>query len=315
MIFINGSFAGAESARISPSDAGLLHGVGLFETMLGGIAGAGEGEDRAQGSAGSAGGKAWVFGLDAHLDRLVRSARELGLSQSLRPLGLRDAVLRTIERSGHGRARVRLTITGGDLNMLSRGDGARCDPTVLIAAQPATAYPDAFFEHGITCVIADLKVNPLDPMAGHKTLNYWGRLRELQRAAAKQAGEALVFQVSNHLAGGCTSNIFMAKGGRLLTPTARGEEGPGAIPSPVLPGITRAFIIERAGALGLDVERRLATIDDVLGADEVFLTNSSWGVLPVVAVEQRAIGSGEVGALTRDLRAWWEDAVEDAAGM
>jgi branched-subunit amino acid aminotransferase/4-amino-4-deoxychorismate lyase len=160
-------------------------------------------------------------------------------------------------------------------------------------------------------VIADTRLNPLDPMSGHKTLNYWGRLRELQSAAAKRAGEALVFQVTNHVAGGCVSNIFLVRGGELLTPIARGEEGGGgegsgaALPSPVLPGITRKWVMEWAGDRGMAVTRRMLSIDDVLGADEAFLTNSSWGVLPVVRVEKEMLGGGEVGEVARAAREAW----------
>jgi branched-subunit amino acid aminotransferase/4-amino-4-deoxychorismate lyase len=155
-------------------------------------------------------------------------------------------------------------------------------------------------------VIADAKANPLDPTAGHKTLNYWWRLRELQTAAGRGAGEAIVLQVSNHVCGGCVSNLFAVKDGTLVTPIARGEEqeigGKGAIPSPVLPGITRALVLKEAKKMGLTVERRMMGIGDVLDADEVFLTNSSWGVLPVTAVEAEPVGSGEVGEVCRSLR-------------
>ncbi len=297
MVFLNGDFLDPADARVSAFDAGLLHAVGLFETMLAGVGPGG----------------AWVFGLEDHLERLTTSARDLGLSDSLRRAGLRDAVLQTVLKADLPRARVRLTITGGDLSLLARDNAPPHDPTILIAAQPATVYPDAFFDQGVTAVIADLRVNPLDPLAGHKTLNYWARLRDLQAAARKHAGEALVFQVSNHLAGGCVSNACLVKDGVLLTPIARGEEPPGGIPSPVLPGVTRAFILDRARARGIDTRPRMLTIDDILGADELFLTNSSWGVLPVVQVERRTIADGSPGELTRDLRQAWLDAADDAS--
>lgn len=297
MVFLNGDFLDPADARVSAFDAGLLHAVGLFETMLAGVGPGG----------------AWVFGLEDHLERLTTSARDLGLSDSLRRAGLRDAVLQTVRKADLPRARVRLTITGGDLSLLARDNAPPHDPTILIAAQPATVYPDAFFDQGVTAVIADLRVNPLDPLAGHKTLNYWARLRDLQTAARKHAGEALVFQVSNLLAGGCVSNACLVKDGVLLTPIARGEEPPGGIPSPVLPGITRAFILDRARARGIDTRPRMLTIDDILGADELFLTNSSWGVLPVVQVERRTIADGSPGELTRALRQAWLDAADDAS--
>jgi branched-subunit amino acid aminotransferase/4-amino-4-deoxychorismate lyase len=289
-IFLNGLFLDRNDARVSASDAGLLHAVGLFETMTARIAADG----------------VVVDGLEEHLDRLQSSAAQLGLSTELKTGPLGEAVVETVRRSGHERSRVRLTITGGDLNLLrATGRGAHT-PTVIIDAQPATRYPEAMFTKGVMAVIADAKANPLDPTAGHKTLNYWWRLRELQTAAGRGAGEAIVLQVSNHVCGGCVSNLFVVRDGILITPIARGEEmeigGKGAIPSPVLPGITRAWVLKEAKKMGLTVERRMMGIGDVLDADEVFLTNSSWGVLPVTAVEAEPVGGGEVGELAKGLR-------------
>ncbi len=302
-VFLNGRFISAEEATLSAFDAGLQHGVGLFETM----------------TARFAAGEAEIPRLEEHLDRLRKSAKELGLSDALRTHALAEAVCKTVEKSKLPRSRVRLTVTGGDLNLLARKpEGAtpagevpaRIDPTVLIVAQPATEYPEAMFERGVPAAIADLRLNPLDPMSGHKTLNYWARLRELQAAAAKKAGEAIVFTVSNHVAGGCVSNVFVAKNGVLLTPIARGEEGGGVrtasgayLPSPVLPGVTRKAVMTLARERGFECVTRMLAIDDLLEADEVFLTNSSWGVLPVVRLEREEIGGGEVGEKTRALRA------------
>lgn len=315
---------------VSAFDAGFQHAVGLFETMSARL---------------DPGGKARVFRLESHLERLIGSAEALGLSTTLRIHALAEAVAATVERAELPHVRVRLTITGGDLNLLGRPAGAvpgteglaegepprqaprGLDPTILIVAQPATPYPPDMFERGVTATIGDTRTNPLDPMSGHKTLNYWGRLRELQKAAARQAGEALLFMVTNHLAGGCVSNIFLFKDGSLLTPIARGEEdevaaseesasGGGAssvprlatgdvLPSAVLPGITRGWVRSWAEAQDVPVVRRMLTIDDVLGAEEVFLTNSSWGILPVVRIEKEMIGSGTVGGLTADVRRAW----------
>lgn len=299
-LFLNGRFlTDADTPLVSAFDAGFQHGVGLFETMLGGLTTSGE---------------AWVLQLDEHLDRLTRSARELGLSDSLRAPALAEAVIETVRRAALPRTRVRLTITGGDLSLLSRtgaqGRGGH-DPTIMIAAQPATAYPDALFERGGALVVADARANPLNPCEGHKTLNYWWRLRELQRAAGKGAAEALVLQVSNHLCGGCVSNVFLRRGDTLVTPIARGEEaevgGKNVLPSPVLPGITRSWVIEQASALGVGggVKREMLSAAEVLEADEVFLTNSSWGVLPIVKFEASAIGDGVPGKVAMKLRERW----------
>lgn len=298
-VFLNGKLLDRDDARVSAFDAGLQHGVGLFETMDA----TGPGGEEADP------GDVKVRALEAHLDRLSASAAALGLSEDVRTGPLGDAVRLVVARSGLTRARVRLTLTGGDLNMLQSTGRSRHTPTVLIQTQPATAYPEAMFERGVGVTIADAKANPLDPTAGHKTLNYWWRLRELQRASGKGAGEAIVFQVTNHVCGGCVSNLFAVKNGTLLTPIAQGEEksreGKVGMPSPVLPGITRGEVIGIASGKGVGCDRRMLSIDDVLDADEVFLTNSSWGVLPVVKVEAEAIGDGRVGPLTRELREAW----------
>lgn len=309
-VFLNGKFLETTDARVSAFDAGLQHGVGLFETMLGGTTALDE---------------TWVYRLDDHLERLATSARELGLTEQLRTQGLYDAVMETTARAGYTRARVRLTITGGDLNMLQHNGQAKQTggPTVLIVAQPATEYPEAMFQRGVMVSIADTRSNPFNPFEGHKTLNYWWRLRELQAAAARGAAEAMVLQVSNHLCGGCVSNVCIVKDGVLRTPIARGEEigtepdtsnedpmAPApkstetgvALPSPVLPGITRRAVLEFAEMRSVPVEKRMLSVEDLLGADEVFLTNSSWGVLPVAAVEAHPIGLGKPGPVTVALR-------------
>ncbi|MDX9911656.1 MAG: aminotransferase class IV [Phycisphaerales bacterium] len=314
-VFLNGRFLERDDARVSTFDAGIQHAVGLFETMSGVV------ED----------GKARVRALDRHLARIAESARVLGLSDALATHALAEAVLQTIEHAApelgpEGRARVRLTITGGDLNLLQRSRTTPVDPTILITAQAQTAYPAAMFERGARVGVASWRANPFDPTAGHKTLNYWTRLRELQLAAREGLDESLVFQITNHLAGGSVSNALLVKDGAIITPIARGEEAdiartsggehdangepagsPGALPSPVLPGVTRSLVLDAAKEMGLRVERRMVSIDDVLGADEAMLTNSSWGVLPIVQVAGHAIAGGAPGPIAAAMRARWAE--------
>lgn len=281
-VWLNGDFVERDEAKVSAFDAAVQHAVGLFETMH------------------SVGGEVWR--LDRHLERLIDSARMLGLSESLKFNPLRETVRRVVEKAGLERGRVRLTITGGDLNMLASSGHGPHDPTVLIVAQPATAYPAEMLGRGVMATIADGRVNPLDPFAGHKTLNYWPRLRALQQASSAGAGETIFLQVTNHLAGGAVSNLFLVKNGALLTPIARGEEDAGAMAAPVLPGITRQAVIDAAEAVGVGCARRMLSVEDLLEADEAFLTNTSWGVLPVVQIEKSPIGDGAPGELTRRLR-------------
>lgn len=318
VINCNGRFVPADLVAIRALDAGLQHAVGLFETMLGGIGVAPPTRCSSSHAA------AWVHRLDEHIARLVRSAGELGLSDSLDPGALGRAVLETVRHAGLEHARVRLTVTGGNLNLLEpdrRGTpAAPNEPTILVVVQPAGRASEATFEAGVPVLWARTRANPFNPFEGHKTLNYWWRLRELRAAEAHGRAEALVLSTEDHLVGGCVSNVFIVRDGSLRTPAARGEEpadrdtpdsdaagaehGAAAI-SPVLPGITRARIIALARARGVQCRPGRLTIDDVLGADEVFLTNSVRGVVPVVRVGEVPVGSVQAGELTAALRRAW----------
>lgn len=333
-VLLNGALIESDHAMVSAFDAGLQHGVGLFETML------------AKRDASALRGVRIVH-MHEHLSRLGASARMLQLTERLHLPALAEGVERACERAltdmpGVERFRVRVTITGGDLNLLQRAREAPRDqpappqqPTLLIVVQPATQYPREMFGRGVLATIADMRVSPLDESEGHKTLHYWHRLRALQKAGAKGGAEALVFQVTNHLVGGCVSSAILVKDGALIVPIARGEEGregehPGAnasdpddasfagehvpaplrkgvLPSPVLPGVVRAWALQWAEDSGRDVHRRMVTIGDVLGADELILTNSSWGALAVTRVEASTIGQGAPGEVALALREAWEN--------
>lgn len=298
VLWIDGAFVAPDTARISALDASIQHGIGLFETMLIAATDAGAHVHRAR----------------QHLERMHAAAIDLRLLDQFDPgallFVLQDAADRAALAPGQ-HARMRLTLTGGDMNLLARNakDKPSHRPTLVLQVTPAATYPDEMFTRGITLTVAAARANPFRPTEGYKTLDYWWRLRELQDAAARGAGECLILQVSNHIAGGAVSNIFAVRDGALITPIARGEEADGAIPSPVLPGITRRFIIEHAEAKAIAVTKRMMTIADVLDADELFLTNSSWGALPVTSVERKPIGSGRPGPLAQQLRqAWLDDA-------
>lgn len=297
LIYLNGKYLAPDDAFVSAFDAGLQHGVGVFETMLG----VGPAE---------AGGAPRVHRPVEHLERLAESVTSLGLAEAFDAAPVGELLLETLRRSGlcenpGSRARIRLTVTGGDLNMLDRSGTNAQRPTLMIVVQPSPTPPEEMFQRGVTVTVADLKLNPLDPFQSHKTLNYWPRLHALNQASAKGAAEALLFQVSNHLAGGCVSSVFLVKDAELFAPIARGEEPQGGLPSPVLPGITRMACIQNAEAAGVKVHKRMLTIDDLLAADEVMLTSSTIGVLPVVRVEGHQVGDAKPGPMTRTLREAW----------
>lgn len=283
--YLNGQILDESQAHISTQDAGFQHAVGLFETMF------------AHNSR--------VFRLDRHLARIKQSAAELGLSADMDTAPLADAVNQTLAENKLEQARLRLTVTAGTLSMLRSSDGEQAmqiRQTVCVQAQEPTAFAPGYFDQGVRVRLYGQGANPFDVTAGHKTLNYWARLRSLRQAAAGDCAEAIWLSVTNHLASGAVSNLFLVKDDELLTPIARGEEKPEALPAPVLPGITREAVIEAAEVQGITVKKQMLTVEDLLEADEVFLTNSNWKVLPVVAVEQKDIADGKVGPITQLLR-------------
>jgi branched-subunit amino acid aminotransferase/4-amino-4-deoxychorismate lyase len=165
-------------------------------------------------------------------------------------------------------------------------------------------------------VVDEQKLNPYDVQAGHKTLNYFSRLTALREANRRAAGEGLWFNVHNYLQSGSISNVFLVKGSTLLTPPTPREmldkSIAEAMPYPksaVLPGITRAAALELAATAGIPTKLAALTINDLLDADEVFLTNSIMGVMLVCRIERRAIGNDKPGALTSKLSDAYRTAV------
>ncbi|MBA4027929.1 MAG: hypothetical protein C0475_02090 [Planctomyces sp.] len=336
-VFLNGSFVEPDSATISALDAGVQHGVGVFDTLLGGVSAATLGR-RAAGAPlpTDALEGVWAVQLEEHVERIADSARQLGLSAGVSRSALAEAVLATLDRAALPRARVRVTLTAGPSDALAAaragaGPAGELPGTVMIVATPATRYPPSLMRQGVRVSIADARANPFNPTEGHKTLGYWWRLRELASAASKHAAEALVFSVTNHLCGGCVSSVLLIRDGQALTPIARGEEAAAiaeprsvpalsspALPSPVLPGITRLWAIQELAGAGVVTHRRALTIRDVLDAHEILLTNSSWGVLPVASVEAEPVGSGpragKVGPLGAMLADRWQEMLVALSG-
>lgn len=277
-VWLNGHFVPAIEARVPVFDAGLQHGVGLFETMQ------------------ARNGR--VFRVESHLRRLHESAKALSLIPNLLTDRLAHATRETVERSGLRDARVRLTITGGSLNLLAREHRPPPIFTTMIVAQPTVVFKEAAYERGVSVLIAEPRLNPTDPMGGHKTINYWLRLSVLHAAGAAGKDEALWFTTGGRLVGASVGNAFVVRDGLIMTPPVRSAvEG-----HPVLPGITRAAVIELAAREGFRTEERHLTLPEVLAADEIFLTNSTWGVLPVSSIEGQEIGNGVAGPFAMRFR-------------
>ncbi|MCA9245114.1 MAG: aminotransferase class IV family protein [Phycisphaerales bacterium] len=267
-VCVNERLVEPTDARVSVFDSGFMQGIGLFETM------------RVY--------RGRVFRLDHHLERLARSATKLGWticpSRELMRRNI-DAVLSI----GAAAQRLRLTVTTGTLR-----DRAGGDPELTIVASASTdgVYPRELYERGVTLAMSPYRQSAFDPTVGHKTTSYFSRLAALREAHARQAFESLWLTPDERIAEGSISNVFLVRDQTLLTPT---------LDTPVLPGITRGAVIDAAVASDIPVRECDLTIDDLMSADEVFLTNSMVELIPVVRVERHAIGSEKPGDVTRDI--------------
>lgn len=276
VVYLNHEFMPVDRATIGVFNGGWLHGAGLFETM------------RAENGR--------VFRLQGHLKRLRASAERLltPIPEELLPDA--DIVGELLARNGLSRARVRLTVTAGDVRAAwpaaSDGTGESRPLTVCMTAAPMAADAWDRDRAGWTVQISRYRQSRLDPLVGHKTTNHLSRLVALNEARRAGCGEALWFSTDNALAEGSISNVFVVKEGVLTTPP---------LDTPVLPGIARGIILELCHVGGIRVREDRVTIDQLLDADEIFLTNVIRGVTPVTRIERRSIGEGRPGPVTAGL--------------
>ena len=277
-VFLNDKLVDVEQAHIPVTDSGFLYGAGLFETM------------RSRNGV--------VFRLEDHLDRLFQSAAKLAINHNYDKNYLTDAISSVLGANELTEARIRLTLTNGPIGETTE----QPKPTLLITAGALQLYPGEYYQTGVLVALCPFRQNTTEPTCGHKTTNYYSRLLALTLAREKDAAEALWFTTDNRLAEGCVSNVFLVKDGVLQTP---------ALGTPVLPGVARKAVCRIAQDESIELVEKDLQISDLLEADEVFLTNVVMEVLPVVSVEQHAVGAGKVGPVTRKLRDKFLEAIED----
>ncbi len=266
----DGAFLPANEARVAADDAGLLHGNGLFETF------------RAR--------QGRVYLLEHHVERLRAGARELAIDVPEDVDKLPEIVKELAGRCGLADARVRLTLTAGPT-------GGR--PTLLLHARPATDYPPEMYTRGVTAAIASTRRNETSPLARIKSLSYLDNLLAKREALQAGADEALLLNTKGSLAESTTANLFVVRTREVVTPP---------VADGALPGVTRSAVLELAHAARIAASEATLTVDDLRHADEAFLTNAVAGLLPLVSVDGRNVGSGEPGELTGRLRALYEAA-------
>ncbi len=271
-IYISGKFYAKDDAKISVYDHGLLYGDGIFEGLR------------------SYGGK--VFRLHEHLVRLYESAKAIWLTIPISIEQMAKDVNETLKVNNLSDAYIRLVVTRG-AGSLGLDPNRTSDPQVIIIADKITLYPPEFYEKGLDIITAStIRNHPAALSPRIKSLNYLNNI--LAKIEGLRAGciEALMLNSKGEVAECTGDNIFLVRHKQLLTPP---------IDAGILEGVTREAVIEAARTAGMEVREIPLTRHDVYVADEVFLTGTAAEVIPVVKIDNRAIGNGEPGPVTRDL--------------
>ena len=277
-VFVDGNFVDEKKAVVSVFDHGLLYGDGVFEGI------------RAYNGR--------VFKLSEHVDRLFYSAKAILLKIPMSHRAICDAVREACKRNKIRDGYIRLVVTrgAGTLGL----DPNRCSkPQVIIIADKIQLYPETFYKKGLEIVTVPTTrnhTNAVNPAI--KSLNYLNNI--LAKIEAINAGcvEAIMLNSQGFVAECTGDNVFMLKGGQLLTPP---------LAAGALYGITRGVAIELAESLGVEVTEPNLTRYDLYNADEVFITGTAAEVVPVVKIDGRQIGSGKPGKLTKKLIKAYQD--------
>jgi len=271
-------------AKISVFDRGFLYGDSVYETMR------------------TAGG--WPLEFERHLRRLRRSGAGIGLTIPFSDEELAGVVARTHAASGNDESYVRMVVTRGSGPVaLDPRDSE--DPLLVVLVKPLELPKAEAYEHGISAVVVGITKNAgtsLDPTI--KSGNYLSNILALRQAYERGGQDAIMCSPEGAVSEGATSNVFMVRGGQLETPHMR---------TGLLPGITRLAVFELAEAMGVSVAETTLAPDHLRAADEVFLTSSVRGIMPVTQLDGTVVGDGHAGPLTRRLHEAYQAYVVQAA--
>jgi branched-chain amino acid aminotransferase len=261
--YVDGRFVPAEQAMIPVDDLAVLRGYGVFDLLR------------------TFGGKP-LF-LEAHIDRLLQSASAVGLALPWSRKTLIGIVLDTLGRNtGAEEFNVRVVITGGSSPDFTTPQGK---PRLIVLVSPRPVLPASWYSDGVK--ITTVKTGRRIP--GAKSIDYLTATMALQEAKEKGAVEALYVDRDGVVSECTTSNLFAFFGSRLTTPGER-----------ILSGITRKAILELSAGR-FDVDIRDIGLEELLTADEVFITGTNKGLVPVVRIDETTIGTGRPGERTRVL--------------
>jgi branched-chain amino acid aminotransferase len=240
------------------------------------------------------------FMLAEHLDRLRRSAALIYFALPWSDAEIERRLCELRDALGVPDAYVRIVATRGPGPLSLLPDG--CDrPGLYLIGRDLIRYPDRLYAEGCrVAVVRRLRNDPraLDPRA--KTGNYLNNMLGLVEARRLGADDAIFLNADLHVTEATTSNVWIVERGRVLTPPL--GEG-------LLQGITRGWILERLPAEGIPVDEAVFGRDRMAAADEVFLSGTVKGIMPVTRVDDAAVADGRPGPVTRRAAALYYEAL------
>ena len=278
-MYVNGSFVSRAEAKVSVFDRGFLYGDGVFEGI------------RAYGGR--------VFRLEQHIERLYRGAKAILLEPPLGPEELKDVIREAVRRRGDGDCYIRVVLSRGEGDLGLDPRNCHAPATVVVIADTIALYPRETYEHGleiVSCVTRRNLPAALNPEI--KSLNYLNNILAKIEVGRAGAHEGLMLNAAGHVAEATGDNVFICRGGELITPPPHAG---------ILEGVTRQVVMELAAEMGMPVREEPLTLYEVYTAEECFLTGTAAEVVPVVKVDGRVIGDGVPGPITRRLMARFKE--------
>lgn len=275
--FIDREFRPLRDAKISIFDYGFLRSDACQDTV-----------------------SAWkgvLFRLDDHLDRFARNLEKLRMICPLDREGLRSVIFESLRRTGLRDAYIQVIMTRGTPPPGVR-DPRRCVNRLMAFCRPYLhiASPETQ-ERGVKLAITKIRRIPAESVDPLLKTYHWLDLQMAQfEAFDRGADTAAVVDGDGNIAEGPGFNIFAVHGGEVLTP----EGG-------CLDGVTRATVFDLCRDTNLNARPVALSPDALRSADEVFMTSTAGGIMPIAWVDDRRIGDGAMGPVTKRLREmYWQ---------
>lgn len=281
-VSINGNIVDPSEAKISIFDRGYLFGEGLFETL------------RSY--------KKKVPFLDKHLARMEWGATFINIP-FVHPKEIEKSIYQILETSQYDQARIKIVLTGMNAQT-SKPQLPTEDMAVncVIICEKFVPLDDEDYDEGVElCVLHSIKNDPA-PAANLKSTSWLTKMVARRELSEKSAFDGILLDALGNVTETTSGNIFWVKNKVLYTPP---------VSLGLLPGITRQVIIDLAKEAGIDFKEKMIQPDELMSANEVFMTNSTCEVLPVTVIDVAAIGDGVVGPVTTDLAVAYQERIQE----